>query len=155
MESKTSKRKMTAQERQVRVWKLRLSGMRISDIAAEVGWSYETVWNDVQSAYKQWRAENNTLALTTAEVDLARLDAIINALWPKAMEGKQSYCRTIFTALEQRARITGHYAKEKVEITTIDNNNVSDLAAKLKELVTGDNARPNDASDNNASTEKQ
>lgn len=130
-ESVTSQRRLDRAERIKEVWKLRLAGWRMQQMAEYFGVTDTTISEDVAEAYKVYRQEYESEALHVAKLHIARLDEMLSSLWPVAKTGDRKTVETCLKVLDQRAKITGHYRPEKVEIT--EKMSEEELAAWAKE----------------------
>ena len=119
-EHKTGKRMLTAVERQVEALELRKTGMSFRAIASELGYASQA------GAYKAvQRALHNVVkepAEDVRELELARLDALLEVAWRKATTGEGSLY-AIDRALEimrRRAALLGLDAPAEVNVSIRD-----------------------------------
>lgn len=104
---KTDQQRITAQERRLKVIAYRKGGLSFRQIADQVGASLETVHGDLQRAYADLRAQEQTEAGALRTLEAARLDDLQRACWPQAMMGNLKAIRTAVSILERRARLLG------------------------------------------------
>lgn len=97
-----------------RIFALRVRGHSFPEIADELGMSVAHVQVRIQQAYSEFIQEDVERARQT---DLVRLDALIQVVWPTAMQGKSGAIREIRELLKQRADLMGLQAPRKVEGT--------------------------------------
>ena len=115
-EPKTSERRLSAAEKQVEAVSLRKAGHTIDEIAARVGYSGKSgAYKAVMSALRKTLQEPAD-ELRTLEVE--RLDAMLNALWPTIIAQGRGTPRAVEAALkvmDRRAALLGLDAPKVVE----------------------------------------
>ena len=84
-ESKHSKRRLVALERRKDFLAMRLAGARLAEIAERYGVSVATVSVSLKTALEHERAICAELADEYRALELARLEALRQALWPMAL----------------------------------------------------------------------
>ena len=138
-------------ERRRRVAELRLSGVRKQvDVAARLGYSLGTINGDFRAIDKQWQEE--TMADIDAEkrMDLARIESLIAALWPKAIKADTYSIDRIVTLMQHKAKLLGTEApvkredKHSIEITMLarqlaesDGLDANDILAEATAILAG------------------
>lgn len=116
---------MRAKIRSQQAWELRLAGHQITDIARKLGVSIPTASRDVSYAYEEYRRHMTEDAKEAARLDLLRLDALAAAYWKPAQGGDAKAAQILLKILQQREKIYGYAAPEKVEITTPPDTNAA------------------------------
>jgi hypothetical protein len=113
-ESRTSERRLVAHDRHLRALELRRDGKTFPEIAYELGYSA------VSSAYEAvMTALKDTLREPAEEVrklELDRLDAMLNAIWPQALSGDLKAIDSVLRLMDRRARYLGLDAPVRVDI---------------------------------------
>jgi hypothetical protein len=105
-------------DRQRAVAKLRLSGVTDQCVIAErLGVHQSTISRDFVDLDRQFREEAGQDTATAKGIDAARLDALIESLWPAAVSGKWLAVDRVLKCLERRASLLGLDAPQKKHIT--------------------------------------
>ena len=104
-------------ENKVGALQLRQRGLSYREIAATIGVSLTTAYNNVQDCIK----ELNVIALEEAEIvrdlELARLDAALASIEVKLAKGDLGAINTLLRIQERRARFLGLDMPNKTDIT--------------------------------------
>lgn len=104
-------------KRRAKCLELRASGLSLRAIAAKVGMAHSSVAEAIE-------AELNELTKEPAErlrtVEVARLDRLLKAMWPKAMKGDVYRVDRCLKIMERRAKLLGLDAPTKQEHTGKD-----------------------------------
>jgi len=104
-ESKTSPRRIAAVDRQRSAVDLRKAGATYLEIAQALGYSNKQgAYNAVQTALFKTLQEPSEEA---RQMDLARLDSLLMALWSRARAGDLPTIDRVLKILERRARLLG------------------------------------------------
>ncbi len=99
--------------RKTRAVELRASGMSYAEIAAEVGYANRgTAHAVVTQALQSREAESVDLL---RQVEVARLNAVHAALWPRAMAGDVPAVMALLRIIEARCRLLGLYGEPGVK----------------------------------------
>src|SRR5690242_13329188 len=99
-ESKTSKRRLTAADRQLKALELRKAGKSYPAIAAELGWAGPSgAYRSVSMALKNITREPSKQLV---ELEVQRLDDLLGAVWGKAMEGDGGAIDRALRIMERR-----------------------------------------------------
>ncbi len=118
--SRSQSRALVAAERRARALQLRKEGASFNDIGAELGMSRSAAHKTVQRGL----AELTRLAEGEADelraMELARLDALLNAVWPAATDGDLPAVDRALKIGERRARLLGLDAPVKHASTNPD-----------------------------------
>lgn len=104
-----------AEARRRKVASLMLSGVvKRVDIAAQVGCSLPTLRRDVELIEEGWRQESARDVGTYKARAILRVQALIAALWPKAMAGDIKAVGQIVDLMAREAKIVGYDAAMRV-----------------------------------------
>jgi DNA-binding CsgD family transcriptional regulator len=124
--------------RQERAIRLRVQGFNYREIAAELGISVGTAYNDCSAAMKRIREQTRESAEEVRSVELDRLDRMIRALEVKAFgDGDTRAIDTLLKVSERRAKLLGLDAPElHVNVGEV----TPDRAAQLVREAFGDHA---------------
>ena len=114
-ESKTSIRRLQAVERAKQALELRKGGASFPEIARALGYSgpagaYQAVMSALRKTLKEPAEEVRTL-------EVARLDAMLLALWPQVRQGNQGAIDKALKVEERRAKLLGLDAPAKIAPT--------------------------------------
>jgi hypothetical protein len=114
-ESKTSIRRLQAVERAKQALDLRKGGASFPEIARALGYAgpagaYQAVMSALRKTLKEPAEEVRTL-------ELARLDAMLLALWPQVRQGNQGAVEKALKVAERRAKLLGLDMPTKVAST--------------------------------------
>lgn len=114
-ESKTSIRRLHAVERAKQALELRKGGASFPEIARALGYSaapgaYQAVMSALRRTLKEPAEEVRTL-------EVARLDAMMLALWPQVRQGNQGAIEKALKVMERRAKLLGLDMPTKVAPT--------------------------------------
>lgn len=103
----------------MKVATLILSGRKQRDITKHLGVSPATVHSDLKALLLEWRQSQlkNVAAIMTLE--LARIDAAINAIWPKVTEGSLFGIDRLISLIRLRSKIMG-YAEQTPDISVVN-----------------------------------
>lgn len=102
---KSQQQQISAVERQRQALELRKRGMSYSDIAAAIGYkSPSGAHQAVAHALKKTLREE---ADGLREMEAERLDALLDAVWDKAMRGNKDAVDRVLRIMERRARLLG------------------------------------------------
>lgn len=112
----TPGKKLLIEERRKAVADKRKSGMTMREIADElllddrfndVGVSLGTVHSDLDVILARFRKDQLQAHSDMIILEVARLDAILRAIWPQAMEGKLKAVDRVLRIAERRAKLLG------------------------------------------------
>jgi hypothetical protein len=113
-ERTASERRLSAHDRRLEVLRLRKAGKDFREIAAEVGYAGPS------GAYQAFEtAMRETLREPADQVralELERLDAMLRAVWPSALEGEVRSIDTVLRLMDRRARYLGLDAPARVDV---------------------------------------
>lgn len=138
-ESPTSPRRIEAAEKRRRALQLRKAGATFDQIAEQVGYSSRgKACEAVQGELADLPKED---AVELRDLELARLDSLLTAMWPKAMNGNGWAVDRVLRIMERRARLAGLDQPEQIAITTAQ----GDFETAYQELVAEMRAREQQA----------
>lgn len=101
-ESTASPRRIEAAEKRREALQLRKAGLSFSEIARQLGYSNKgAACNAVHAELRALPRESAAEVLT---LELFRLDALHQALWPAAMNGDVGATRQVLAIMERRAK---------------------------------------------------
>lgn len=104
-ESKASKRRIMAQEKKRRALEMRKVGATYEEIQRALGYkSVCSAWKAVQSALRSMIKEP---AEEVRKLELARLDRMFRAYWPKVIQGDIQAGNLVLKIADRRARLLG------------------------------------------------
>lgn len=127
-----SARELERLELQRRALELRRQGLNYHDIARELNIDTRTAYRIVQEALTRWIAEP---AEDVRLLELQRLDALLAALWDKAIAGDLAAVDRVLRIMERRAKLLG---LDQIEIVNTDlGYAVLKLIQKLPPLDSG------------------
>lgn len=110
--SKTHPDYIEAAEKRRKALSLRAQGKTYQQIADEVGWSNRTLaCRYVQRELKDVPKEEAT---HLRQLEMERLDALTNAVWPLAMTGDTRSIETCLKLMERRAKMIGLDSPSKI-----------------------------------------
>jgi transposase len=112
-----------------KVWEKRRAGTGAQALAKEYGVTINTIYEYLRWCQAQLLDE---AAKEARAIDLARLDAIIENMWPKLETGNHQAATTVLRALRQRAEIFGYEAPKRVEINTEGTDTEANAALRKK-----------------------
>ena len=104
-ESKTSKNRLVAVDRQRQALELRAAGHSFESIAQTIGYSgpsgaYKAVVSALDKTLQE-PAEN------LRQLELERLDAMLTAIWPQALKGYLGAIDRVLKIIERRSKLLG------------------------------------------------
>ncbi len=124
-QSLLSPTRLAAAERQVQALELRKRGKTFDDIAQAVGYnSPQAAYEGVKAALKRTQQEP---ADEVRQIELERLDRMLDAMWDKATAGKDFSVDRVLAIMDRRAKYLGLDKPVKFSPTDADGNSL-DLA---------------------------
>lgn len=115
--TRTTKQKITAAQNKERVLSLRLEGLTFRQIADKAGVSAGWACRVVAKGLESYAAESQKAVESIRRTELARLDALQSAIWPKAMKGEVGAVDRALKITETRAKLLGLHAPIKIAPT--------------------------------------
>ena len=100
-----------------RALQLRIQGMPYWQIAEEMGEGEDTVVYWVTAQLQGLRGEEVRNADVARQLHLERLDALMQASWPKALAGNEASATIVLRCMERSSKLLGLDAPQKVDIT--------------------------------------
>ncbi len=114
----SAEERVAAAERQAQALQLRLGGASFAQIGRQLGdVSAPRAYQLYKAALRQVVRQPNA---ELVDLELARLDQLLVAMWPKAMQGSGWAVERCLSIMERRARLLGLDAPTKHEVMTID-----------------------------------
>ena len=101
------------QARRIKALDLRLSGASYRQIAAALSTDVGTAHKDVQRALRETMQEAGD---GVRKVEVARLDRLLLAVWPKAVAGDTAAVHTALRIMERRAVMLGLDAPLRIDM---------------------------------------
>jgi hypothetical protein len=116
-EHMASERRLEAADRQRRALELRKAGKGFDAIAAELGYdsrsgAHKAVMTGLKATLREPAEELRTL-------ELERLDALLSALWPVALQGDQGAVDRVLRVMERRSKYLGLDTTERTDLETL------------------------------------
>lgn len=113
-ESKTSERRIEAAEKKRQALELRKAGATYAAIAAALGYestssAYKAVMTAIRAIYREPAEE-------VRELEIARCDEMLRALWPGVMAGDAKKVNAALRVMERRSKYLGLDAPQKVDV---------------------------------------
>lgn len=93
---------------------LRLAGASYRQIGSQLKVSHVQAFRDVQRLLREAVSEP---AETVRHAELARLDRLLMAHWPKATQGDAKATAMVLQIMDRRARYLGLDAPQKIDLT--------------------------------------
>lgn len=93
--------------RALAAWEQRLNGESIIEVAHNLGLSIETAKVLLREVHNAVAEDLKANLEMNRSLDLARIDALINAHYPRAKQGKIRSAQLILRCLERRSRLVG------------------------------------------------
>lgn len=113
-ESNTSERMITAAERQVQALALRKAGVSYEQIASALG--YASGSGAYQAVHRALRKMLKEPAEEVRDLEVARLDEMLRALWPGVQAGEPKKVLAALRVMERRAKLLGLDAPAKIDV---------------------------------------
>jgi len=133
-QSKTSKRRVITRDREQLAFELRKQGLGYAAIGTKLGVSMQAAHQMVQRKLAEIAELTNKDAEKVLEMELERLDALWNGLWPKAKKGNTQAVEKAVKVMARRAALLGLDAPTKSDV----NHNVN---AEMTTYQIPDNGR--------------
>jgi len=92
-------------------------GMNYRRIGEKYGVSHQMVSEAIRGYLKQLRAISLRSVVEYRQVQLERIQAVYNALWPNVMRGKVDAINALIRVMDREARLLGLDAPTRVDIT--------------------------------------
>lgn len=111
------KRRLSVSERRREVFRLRMEGNTLEQIAESLGVSYSTVQKD--SVVAAANIDMTRYLEREVNVDIGRLEALIGAYWKRATAGDLNAAKFIRECINQRGLLLGLNAPKRVDVRMI------------------------------------
>ncbi len=119
-------------DRQRQALTLRKAGVAYERIARECGYAGPSgAYKAVQTALRKYVREP---ARELVQIECARLDEMLSALWPKVKAGDPRAVAAALAVMDHRAKLTGVYAPQKI-----------DIEQRLREVAVAEGLDPDEA----------
>jgi transposase-like protein len=115
-QSKVNRRRITARARETAALEMRRQGQSYEKIAHSLGVTVSGAWRAVQRAYQRTVREADEAAEFNRALDLQRLDAVLEVIWPDVMDRRLGAVDRFLGILDRRARLLGLEAPQKQEM---------------------------------------
>ena len=116
-------------ERQAQALELRKQGKSYRAIGDRLGVSQMQAHRDIQDELKRLAALNLNSADELRQLELERLDRIIDGLDHWVQAGNAQAAMAILKAMDTRAKLLGLYAPEKIQEITWEDQAIADIKA--------------------------
>lgn len=117
-DSKASRRKVTARERELRALELRKAGLTYLQIAQQLGITEQGAHKAVMRTLKRLNERIMEQAAEVRRLELERLDAMLLSLWPQARKGNLGAIDRVLRIMQRRADLLGLDAPKGIDVTT-------------------------------------
>lgn len=105
--SATSPLRATARERERQAFALRKAGATYDEIARQLGVSRQAAHKSVRRVLLRLIADRNVDATDVLDLELARLDELLKAVWKRAREGDDAAIDRALKISHRRAQLLG------------------------------------------------
>lgn len=113
----TSQAALSAAERQRLALEMRIAGHTFEAIAIELGYSHARGAKKAVDAGLRKTLQEPADQLRDLEV--ARMDVMLNSIWPRVLKGEPRAIEVAIKVLERRARLLGLDAPQKINIEQV------------------------------------
>lgn len=97
-----------------------LGGLTYRQMAEALEVSLGTIASDVRIIIGRWRADQVETTDDWAQIQIRRLDTMLNAMWDKALAGDEKAVRAVVEIIEKQNKILGTEAPAKHELSGKD-----------------------------------
>lgn len=106
------------EQRRLKVAANILAGLNYRDMAQALNVSIGTIASDAKAIYKQWQKEQADTVDKHVQIDLRRIDRMINALWDKVTADVPDLgsMDRVMRLMEMRARYLGAYKPTQIGV---------------------------------------
>lgn len=134
--SKHSATRLIAAENKVKALDLRRRGKSFAAIAKELDVSPRTAWNYIREAMRDLAELGEEKAEELVKLEEERLDALLDAIWDKAMDGDYKATEAALKIMSRRASLRGLDQPTKVqsEQYIYDQLSTEELVSRAKVL---------------------
>ena len=99
---------------------MRIKGMRIDDIADELEMSPGGAYSAIDRGLESLRKQNDDRAKQLRDIQYLRLEELLEAWWPKAINGDGKALDRVIKLLEREAKLVGMDGASRFEISGPD-----------------------------------
>jgi hypothetical protein len=117
METKTSSRRLSAEQTRANALALRLAGANYREIGKALGISHQRAWRAVTEALARTKAITDERATQLREIDARRLEVLTKAVWTRAVQGDTAAIDRAVRLMERRAALLGLDAPRGLQLT--------------------------------------
>ncbi len=103
--------------RRAQALRLRLAGLSYDAIAHQLGFRHRAA--AYRAVTRALTAMQREAAPAVRALELARLDALLERVWPRAMAGHLPAVDRVLAILDRRARLLGLHTPERVDFTVV------------------------------------
>lgn len=104
---------VVTRERENQALEMKLAGLSYAEIAKQMGYTRQAAWKAVWRRLNEFPAEN---AAELRKLENARYDKLQARAWLKMQQGDIKAMQIITSIMQQRARLNGLNAPERVEL---------------------------------------
>ena len=127
----TSATTLIATERALDFLRLRKEGKSYVEIGAQMDVSPQRAYQIVKKHMDKLREEVTEEAEACRQLDLDRLDSMIQAVWGSAKGGDTKACDTVLKIISQRSKLLGLEAPAKIQVD-LDTMNLEQLREEAR-----------------------
>jgi hypothetical protein len=127
-------------ERQLQSLELRKNGMSYRAIGERLGVSHVQAYNDVHDELKRLASQVTDKTTELRQLELERLDMLLNGLWPMAAVGNTGAVMSWLKVSERRAKLLGLDAPTHIQVDDWRSQAIADIRAgkvTYEDLVNG------------------
>lgn len=108
-------------ERRAKAIRMKIDGATYTQIAEALGYASRSAAHmDVKRSLERHVVEEGLAIEAWRELELARLDTLQQAIWPKAMSGDPRAIEAALKILDRRAKLLGLDSPVRLEVLTVD-----------------------------------
>jgi hypothetical protein len=119
-DSAASAKRIEAAQRRLQALNLRLEGKTYLEIGTAMSVSEQRAWRLVTQELRRLNTRREERAAELVRLQSERLDALLAALWPKALAGDAVAVARVLALFERQAKLHGLDAPAKKEIGNLD-----------------------------------
>jgi hypothetical protein len=126
------------EQRRIQIAANLLAGLNYRQMADGLGVSLGTISNDVAIIMKRWKREQLQSVDEYVQIDVERLNVLINALWKKAQSGNLGSIDRMLRIIERREKLLAYGSGKRNDQTHL-NIDLSTLTLdQLEQIAQGD-----------------
>lgn len=115
-----------------------LAGLTSAQIAESLGESQRVIQLDIKALMKEWKSERGESTAEYVSLENARLDRLLNSVWPKAIGGDQGAVDRVIKIMDRRAKLLGLDKPTKIEFADLMAQIPDDMLDRYE--ASGDNS---------------